>query len=68
MKVFFAAFVDANIADVFVERLKSLEYGSGAVIIGEVVETHPGKVVLHSAIGGKRVVNMAVGEQLPRIC
>ena len=64
----FTAFVDASIADSFVEQLKSLEFGSEAVIIGEVVEAHPGKVVLHSAIGGKRVVNMAVGEQLPRIC
>jgi hydrogenase expression/formation protein HypE len=64
----FAAFVDTSIADSFVEKLSSLEFGSDAVIIGEVVEAHPGKVVLHSAIGGKRVVNMAVGEQLPRIC
>jgi len=64
----FAAFIDASIADSFVAKLKTLEYGSEAVIIGEVVEAHPGKVVLHSAIGGKRVVNMAVGEQLPRIC
>jgi hydrogenase expression/formation protein HypE len=64
----FAAFIDANIADSFIEKLKSLEFGSEAVIIGEVVEAHPGKVVLQSAIGGKRVVNMAVGEQLPRIC
>lgn len=64
----FAAFVKANIADQFLEKLKLLEYGENAVIIGEVVEEHPGKVVLQSAIGGKRVVNMAVGEQLPRIC
>ena len=64
----FAAFVDPCIAEAFVEKLRSLEHGTDAVIIGEVVESHPGKVVLHSAIGGKRVVNMAVGEQLPRIC
>ena len=64
----FAAFVDPGIAEAFVEKLRSLEHGKDAVIIGEVVESHPGKVVLHSAIGGKRVVNMAVGEQLPRIC
>lgn len=64
----FAAFVDPGIAEAFVEKLRSLEHGTDAVIIGEVVESHPGKVVLHSAIGGKRVVNMAVGEQLPRIC
>jgi hydrogenase expression/formation protein HypE len=64
----FAAFVEPSIADAFVDKLKTLEHGAEAVIIGEVVEAHPGKVVLHSAIGGKRVVNMAVGEQLPRIC
>jgi hydrogenase expression/formation protein HypE len=64
----FAAFVEPSIADAFVDKLKTLEHGAKAVIIGEVVEAHPGKVVLHSAIGGKRVVNMAVGEQLPRIC
>jgi hydrogenase expression/formation protein HypE len=64
----FAAFVDPAIADDLVSKLLSLEFGTKAAIIGEVVEAHPGKVVLHSAIGGKRVVNMAVGEQLPRIC
>ncbi|MEN8250566.1 MAG: hydrogenase expression/formation protein HypE [Bacteroidota bacterium] len=64
----FAAFVKAEVADQYLNRLKTLEYGQNAAIIGEVVEEHPGKVVLQSAIGGKRVVNMAVGEQLPRIC
>lgn len=39
-----------------------------AVVIGEVVAEHPKQVVLTSKIGGKRVVNMLVGEQLPRIC
>lgn len=64
----FAAFVSGDIADAVLEKLKGLEYGANTAIVGEVVEEHPGKVVLHSAIGGKRVVNMAVGEQLPRIC
>lgn len=64
----FTAFVDANVADDLVATLHKLENGANAATIGEVVEEHPGKVILHSAIGGKRVVNMAIGEQLPRIC
>ncbi len=39
-----------------------------AAIIGEVSADHKGQVVLQSAIGGRRVVNMLPGEQLPRIC
>ncbi len=64
----FMAVVGAEKADQFVEKLKALAYGNHAAIIGEVVEEHPGQVVMSSLIGGKRVVNMLVGEQLPRIC
>jgi len=64
----FIAFVNASIANSFVKKLRDLEFGSQAAIIGEVVSDHPNKVVLTSKIGGKRVVNMQVGEQLPRIC
>jgi len=39
-----------------------------AAIIGNITEEHPRKTVLTSSIGGKRVVNMLAGEQLPRIC
>jgi hydrogenase expression/formation protein HypE len=48
--------------------MKSFDHCSKAAIIGEVVESHPRQVVLTSQIGGKRIVNMLVGEQLPRIC
>ncbi len=64
----FIAVVAADIADSFVANLKMLDKGKNAAIIGEVVKTHPRQVVLTSQIGGKRVVNMLVGEQLPRIC
>jgi hydrogenase expression/formation protein HypE len=37
-------------------------------IIGSITSDHPGKVILNSRIGGKRVVNLLPGEQLPRIC
>lgn len=64
----FVAVVAAHIAEDFVSRLQTLDKGENAAIIGEVVETHPKQVILTSQIGGKRVVNMLVGEQLPRIC
>jgi hydrogenase expression/formation protein HypE len=45
-----------------------MPYGQDAQIIGEAVSTHPGKVVMETAIGGTRVLDMLTGEQLPRIC
>ncbi len=64
----FLAVVDADIAHEFTQVLRGCEEGKNAAIIGEVVATHPRQVVLTSKIGGKRVVNMLIGEQLPRIC
>jgi hydrogenase expression/formation protein HypE len=64
----FMAIVASEIADDFVKKLHEFEYGKNAAIIGEVVLDHPKQVILTSKIGGKRVVNMLVGEQLPRIC
>lgn len=42
--------------------------GVHAAIIGEVTEQPAGVVVLHTVFGGQRIVDMLVGEQLPRIC
>ncbi|GAC1630676.1 MAG: hydrogenase expression/formation protein HypE [Nevskia sp.] len=42
--------------------------GREAAIIGEVCAAPAGNVILSTAIGGDRVVDMLVGEQLPRIC
>ena len=64
----FIAVVDAEVSEKVLEALQKMEHCSNASIIGEVVENHPKQVVLTSAIGGKRIVNMLVGEQLPRIC
>jgi hydrogenase expression/formation protein HypE len=41
---------------------------SGAVRIGAVTDAHPGKVVLKTGLGGRRLLGMLEGEQLPRIC
>ena len=42
--------------------------GKDAVIIGEVVSNHPGMVTMKTGLGANRIVDMPVGEQLPRIC
>jgi hydrogenase expression/formation protein HypE len=42
--------------------------GEYAAVIGEVVDEHPGFVMMKTRVGGTRVVDMLSGEQLPRIC
>jgi hydrogenase expression/formation protein HypE len=44
------------------------EFGGRSAIIGEVVEEHPRMVVARTPFGSTRVVDMQLGEQLPRIC
>jgi len=64
----FVAIVEAKVADALLFELNDWEHGSMAAIIGEVTTEHPRQVVMKSNIGGRRVVNMLPGEQLPRIC
>ncbi|MEZ4993268.1 MAG: hydrogenase expression/formation protein HypE [Saprospiraceae bacterium] len=64
----FIAVAEAAAADAMVAQIQRHPDGRHATVIGEVVETHPRQVILTSGIGGKRVVNMLAGEQLPRIC
>ncbi|OLS50753.1 hydrogenase expression/formation protein HypE [Rhodovulum sulfidophilum] len=42
--------------------------GRGAVIVGRATGDHPGQVRMRTVFGGARIVDMLVGEQLPRIC
>jgi hydrogenase expression/formation protein HypE len=42
--------------------------GRAAAIIGRATGGEPGRVIMHTAFGGQRIVDMLVGEQLPRIC
>jgi hydrogenase expression/formation protein HypE len=64
----FLAFVVGEKADGILAEMKKIEYCQNAAIIGEVTEQNSGKVLISSLLGGKRVVNMPIGEQLPRIC
>jgi hydrogenase expression/formation protein HypE len=64
----FIAVVNEEVATDVLAEIQKWKNGKDAFIIGEVVEAHPRQVIINSAIGGKRVVNMLLGEQLPRIC
>lgn len=64
----FVAAVAEEVADEFLHQLKKWEHGSMASIIGTITAEHPRQVLMKSNIGGRRVVNMLAGEQLPRIC
>jgi hydrogenase expression/formation protein HypE len=62
------AIVAADIAEALVARMKQNKYGRGACIIGQVKEEPQGIVAMRTGFGGTRIVDMLVGEQLPRIC
>jgi hydrogenase expression/formation protein HypE len=64
----FITIVADEVADDVVQILQKEKFGRKAAIIGEVTGEHPGTVVMKSRIGGRRVVGMLPGEQLPRIC
>ena len=62
------AIVPPDVVDAVMTAMLAHEFGSGACVIGRVVEAHPGVVVARTAIGASRVVDLPLGEQLPRIC
>jgi len=55
-------------ADQVLATMRKHELGSGAAVIGRVEETAPGRVVLKTAVGGERVIDLPTGELVPRIC
>lgn len=62
------AIVAPEAADAVLAAMQRHPLGREAAIIGQVVAEHPGIVVARTGIGGTRIVDMQVGEQLPRIC
>jgi hydrogenase expression/formation protein HypE len=62
------AIVPADAADAVLTAMLAHPLGRGARRIGVCVPEHPGMVVAKTALGGNRVVNLPIGEQLPRIC
>ena len=62
------AIVDAASAEAVVAAMRSHESGREAALIGEIADAPQGGVLLETAIGGTRIIDMLQGEQLPRIC
>ena len=55
-------------AQAALDALRGHSLGREAAAIGRISEQRPGRVVMQTTFGGKRIVDMLVGEQLPRIC
>ena len=62
------AFVPSEVATEVFKKMRKNKYGKESKIIGRVVRKSEGKVYLNTIIGGKRIIDMLTGEQLPRIC
>ncbi len=62
------AVVPSGKAEAIVDAMRKNKYGKNAQIIGEITEGPRGKVVVNTPVGATRILDMLVGEQLPRIC
>jgi hydrogenase expression/formation protein HypE len=62
------AIVDGDQADAAMAALRSHPLGEGAAVIGRVRDDPPGLVLLKTSFGGTRIVDLLVGDPLPRIC
>jgi hydrogenase expression/formation protein HypE len=62
------AVVPDSSASAAVDVMRSHPLGASAAVIGSVVAEQPGIVRLKTAFGGTRIVDMLVGDPLPRIC
>ncbi len=55
-------------SEAVLEAMRAHRYGTEAVLIGEVTEEPPGRVLMKTLVGSHRVVDELAGEMLPRIC
>ncbi|MHB8244163.1 MAG: hydrogenase expression/formation protein HypE [Acidimicrobiales bacterium] len=62
------AMVPEHFVDDVMAAMTARPDGREAVVIGEVTDSHPGVVVARTAFGARRIVDLPLGEQLPRIC
>jgi hydrogenase expression/formation protein HypE len=60
--------VDPGAADAAVAALQSHPLGAGATVVGRVAVDPPGLVLLKTGFGGTRIIDLLVGDPLPRIC
>jgi hydrogenase expression/formation protein HypE len=62
------AFVPSSSAEKVLTAMRAHRYGAEAAVIGRAAEAPRGRVLLRTAVGGTRIVDMLPGEMLPRIC
>ena len=62
------AIVPAEDASEILKAMQGNRYGEKAAIIGEVRAKDPGRVVMKTSLGTSRIIDMLVGDPLPRIC
>jgi hydrogenase expression/formation protein HypE len=62
------AIVPPHHADAVLAALQRSPLGRNAAAIGVVTADHPGRVVARTSLGATRLVDLQIGEQLPRIC
>jgi hydrogenase expression/formation protein HypE len=62
------AIVEGAAAGIALDAMRAHPFGKGAAMIGTVKADPPGLVLLKTQFGGTRIVDMLVGDPLPRIC
>ena len=62
------AIIPAEQSGSALQAMQAHPLGQAAAIIGRVTAGEPGRVTMRTTFGGSRIVDMLVGEQLPRIC
>ena len=62
------ALVPAPFAEPVLAAMRAMPEGADAAVIGTVTADHPAMVTVRTIVGSERIVDMLVGEQLPRIC
>lgn len=62
------AFIPPQCSQDILAKMQQNKYGRNARLIGKVTNEHPGKVVMRTRLGTIRIVDMLVGDLLPRIC
>ena len=62
------AIVASHAVDDVINAMRDHQFGREAVVVGVVTADHPGVVVARTSFGARRVVDLPLGEQLPRIC
>ncbi|SDK84869.1 hydrogenase expression/formation protein HypE [Maridesulfovibrio ferrireducens] len=64
----FLCILPQKYAEQALEIMHADKHGKDACQIGNITDANPGKVILVTPLGGRRLLNMLEGEQLPRIC